>query len=310
MVKRDGGCSGLRRGRLEILAERLAKLPALPEAALELDVLTRDPKSCVADFERVISKDPGLAAKVLRCANSALFPNRWGRVDDLRRAIVALGIRTLNSIAMGFLIQQRFERALEGSPLSHVTLWQHCITTAVGAKVTAAVKRYAEVHEAFLAGLLHDIGYSLIGALAPEDLSKLMRATSVARETPEDFESNVLGYTHQEIGYTAALRWNLPGFVCNAILHHHSPWEDEATQEVTLFVHRGDVLAAELGYKCDERLPAPRVQWEAERELDLSSGQVEEIAKVVGSEVVVAHSMFGIPLPEHAAETRDQDEAA
>lgn len=305
-----GSVNTLDRGRLETLAERLVQLPALPEAALELDLLTRDPKSSVADFERVISKDPALAAKVLRCANSALFPNRWGKVDDLRRAIVALGIRTLNSIAVGFCFHQTLGRPVEGSPLSQVTLWQHCIAAAVSAKVIAAVKRYSEVHEAFLAGLLHDIGYSIIGVLAPEDMGKLMRATYLAERPTGDFELDLLGYNHQQIGHRAAVRWNLPTFACNAILHHHSPWEDEETEDVSLYVHRADVLAAELGYIGDEKLPRPELEWDADRELDLGPEQMKEIAKVVRGEVIVAHSMFGIPLPERRVETKEEDEAA
>jgi HD-like signal output (HDOD) protein len=298
------------RGRLETLAERLIRLPALPEAALELDLLTRDPKSSVADFERVISKDPALAAKVLRCANSALFPNRWGKVDDLRRAIVALGIRTLNSIAVGFCFHQTLGYAVEGSPLSHVTLWQHCIATAVGAKVIAAVKGYPEVHEAFLAGLLHDLGYLIVSVVAPEDLEKLMRATCLAQSPGDDFELTVLGYNHQQIGHRAALRWHLPGCVCNAMLHHHAPWEDEETQRISLYVHRADVLSLVIGYAGGDKLPKPHLQWDAERELDLSPEQMDEIAKVVRGEVVVAHSMFGIPLPERTLETVDQEEEA
>lgn len=298
------------RGKLETLAERLIRLPALPEAAIELDILTRDPKSSMSDFERVISRDPALSAKVLRCANSALFPNRWGEVDDLRRAIVALGIRTLNSIATGFCFHQTLGGPVEGSPLSHVRLWQHCIATAVSAKVIAAVKRYPEVHEAFLAGLLHDIGYSIISVLAPEDIGKLMRATHVAEKVTDDFELDLLGYNHQQIGRRAAIRWNLPAFVCNAILHHHSPWDDKETQNISLYVHRADILSVQLDYRGGEKLPPPLLERDAERELALSDEQMEEIAKVVRSEVVVAHSMFGIPLPEQAVETVDQAEAA
>jgi len=142
---------------VEQVVAQVKDLPTLPEVTTEVIKLTDDPNATAQDINRVVGKDQGLTAKVLKLANSAYygFPRRISTVTD---ATVMLGFQTLRSIVMAASVSDMLSREMKGYSLGSGELWRHSQATAMGARLLARQCKYPAADVAYTAGLLHDIG--------------------------------------------------------------------------------------------------------------------------------------------------------
>jgi putative nucleotidyltransferase with HDIG domain len=201
------------------LEQRLTELPVLPMVLLEL--LRLDPR---ADdhYERVsrlIARDPALATRVLRVANSAAF-SRGRSLVHLEDAIARLG----SVPCANLVIAESTVRVFTPRHAWQRGLWVHAIGVAVLAHSLAAsgLVEGADASLAYLAGLLHDIGRFVLYLEAPDELRAV---DETAWTTPEELlasEQRVCGFNHVELGFRAASKWGLPAPLPLLIHHHHA----------------------------------------------------------------------------------------
>lgn len=197
----------------------LKALPALP--AVIAQMMTVDLQSDEA-FERVLSlleKEPGFSVRVLAIANS-MWSAPLGQVGTLRSAISRVGVVRAASavIAAGvtsvFVPREAWQKGL----------WRHAIEVATGARLLAAVIDDPEVNgdEAYVCGLLHDVGHFVLFERSPESLAKIEEEHWGNPIQLLAAEEAVCGTTHAEVGATAATHWGLPQGICEVIRQHHS----------------------------------------------------------------------------------------
>ncbi len=219
-------------------------LEPLPGHVLEAMRLLDDLTSSAESVAEVLGRDPVLAARVLRLANSALYM-RARRVANLRDAVVLVGFGAVRSLLFTAVAYDAFTPGAPGYGLDRVRMWQHALAVATVARHLART-RELDGEAAFVAGLLHDIGKIALS----HSLEEQYRAVLAAVEGGADFveaERAVVGCDHAQVGAEAARRWNLPEPLVQAIEHHHRP-DEAAALGLADVVHVADALSVMLGF--------------------------------------------------------------
>lgn len=183
-----------------------------------------DPATNAVDVGRVIGQEPGLAARVLRVANSAYY-GLTGKVSTLERAFVLLGSDAVRGIAAAACLDRAAARALDRSPVGLQDLLRHSIATASAAEMLArgsAHRRAAS--EAFIAGLLHDFGVAVQVRVDRAAVDRLI--AEIGNEPPlhvREAEARALCVGHERCVALVFEAWKLPHALVEAVLHHHEP---------------------------------------------------------------------------------------
>jgi diguanylate cyclase (GGDEF)-like protein len=167
----------------------------------------------------VLGQDPVLAAKLLRTANSGMF-GLPREVASVRQAVMVLGLRTVNLLALSF---SAVAVSTGSSPecFDYRGYWTQCMATAIGARKIAERRLPGLKDEAFLAGMLADIGRLLLAERFPERYAPVCEQLAECSEPVEEIEKRALGATHMQVGRALLESWHLPELVCHAVAGHH-----------------------------------------------------------------------------------------
>jgi HD-like signal output (HDOD) protein len=193
---------------------------AFPALAVQIIDLLNGPDVDMAKLLKAISPDPAISVNVLRVANSALY-SRGGEVNDMRMAVMRIGLRGVGEIAAGVAGRTLFDVALRVEYEIFGERWNNLfldtMAVAFGASQFAFEQNVGRADRAFLAGMFHDMGKSL----ALRSLAGLVISGQVPAPIPEAVVDEVLERTHVETGATAMGIWGLPQHLIEACLHHH-----------------------------------------------------------------------------------------
>ncbi|MCP5228660.1 HDOD domain-containing protein [Accumulibacter sp.] len=195
----------------------LYEVPTLPAIVIQALKVLQNPNSDARAVEQVIVNDPAISAKILRVANSAFF-GFSRRVGTISEAVRVLGFTNVQGMifSVGAFDAFRTER------LNLTDFWKHSIATATAARFLSP-QVHCSADEAFMAGILHDIG-KLIFAIQEESYHQVLELSH--GETPMgslEAEQTLFEFTHPEVGEMIAERWDLPARYVAAIAHHHHP---------------------------------------------------------------------------------------
>ncbi|WP_300452643.1 HDOD domain-containing protein [Accumulibacter sp.] len=195
----------------------LYEVPTLPTVVLQALRVMQDPGSDARAVERVIVHDLALSAKILRVANSAFF-GFARRVKTIAEALRVLGFTNVQGmiISVGAFDAFRTER------LNLLDFWRHSIATATAARFLATRQPFSP-DEAFMAGLLHDIGKLIFAVQAEPAYQRVLELCRGTAMSSLDAERTLFEFTHPEVGEMVAERWALPARYVAAIAHHHDP---------------------------------------------------------------------------------------
>ena len=229
---------------LKQLAARIDSLPSLPALYAELVEALESEDSSVQQIGDIISKDPGLTAKILKMVNSSFF-GLLQRVSNPAKAVSLLGLDLVQTIVLASGTFEKFNRMkLKGVSIER--MWDHAMATALLAKTIAQEVRLdrTEMDTAFMSGLLHDIGKLLIAANMPDDFRSVMdhmRANGCSMATSEN---QIIGTTHAAIGAYLLGLWGLPDPIIEAVALHHNPGS-ASTERIGAFAvtHIADAFA-------------------------------------------------------------------
>jgi len=200
---------------------KIKSFPSMPRAAIKLRELLAKDNVEVVEIEKILRQDPGLAANVLRLANSAFFgvPRK---VETLKHAVTLLGVRRFAQIAVSASMSKNLDKAVEGYDLSPGELWLHSIAVSNTAQALARFKNFSETDDVFTPALLHDMGKLVLDQFVRAEQAKIKSITAkgVALEVAEHM---VLGTNHAEIGALILSKWSFPQEIVNAVRWHHNP---------------------------------------------------------------------------------------
>lgn len=230
---------------LDLLDSRMRELPTLPLIAQRVVSLLNNPCSSAADLERVIKHDQALTARVLKLVNSAYygFPRH---ISTVGQGIVILGYKTLKELVLSISIADLFRMKGQAKVFDRAALWQHAVATAVGAKILARRAGVPFEEDAFIAGLLHDIGVLLLD-LCLAEFDEIIALTTTGGLPLIRAEEKVLGFNHTLVGKLLGERWNFPPFLVEVLRYHHRPVPTRNHWVAAALVFLADNLAQEAG---------------------------------------------------------------
>jgi diguanylate cyclase (GGDEF)-like protein len=212
--------------------ERVLKaenLPSLPIVALEVLNLTRRDDVSIDALAKVVQNDPALTAKILKVVNSSMFgiPREIG---SIRQAMVILGLRTVKVLTLSFALVDSVQKTGD-SGLNVAEYWRRSLTTSVAARLLAKIALPRQTEEAFVAGLLSDLGLFAAWRCAPAEYSPVFAAAQSYGEGLCEIEARTFGVTHADLSRELLRKWNLPESVCAAVGAHHGKDIEQLTGE-------------------------------------------------------------------------------
>lgn len=211
-------------------------LSALPRHISQLDTLLRQPPVDLARVTRIISADPEFCDLLLNLTSTELF-NAQSRSVTAPQAVVLFGSDSLRTLALACAFLKYAGRDLSGGDRRQ--LWQHSFLTATLSDRTARQVAYAEPAQAYLGGLLHDIGRLPLVIVALEDVA-VGDVLPMRWQDDPSAEREFFGVDHCKIGRSIAGAWNLVPSLADAIEHHHSPSRAKRDPNLAEIVAAGD----------------------------------------------------------------------
>ena len=204
----------------EALIEKFKKIRTLPHIVTRLVQLVNDEESTLQDFEEVIRLDPALVARLLTLVNSSYF-GLTRKVDSISRAVALLGMKNLHNIAVTDAIQGMLRSHSGTTEFSPQRLWLHSAASGICCKMIAERIFSINGDDAYLCGILHDIG--LIVALEADQDAFLQLIEQLAPNAPPiiEIERQLFQTDHCEVGYILAKDWRIPDPIAEAIRDHH-----------------------------------------------------------------------------------------
>jgi putative nucleotidyltransferase with HDIG domain len=223
---------------------RMETLPSVPSIYHEVIHELSASGGSIHKVAAIISKDVGMTAKILHLANSAFFGLHQS-VNNLERALTLLGFDTVAALVITVQIFSMHSHAWMPG-FSIPALWDHSMTTAALAKAIAKEEKQerSEIEDAFMGGLLHDVGQVILATSLSESYQRVMILVGDRICPLWKAELEVFGTTHAEVGAYLMGLWGLPDPIVEAIAFHHSPRKRLAQSFGPLTaVHVGDALA-------------------------------------------------------------------
>ncbi len=233
--------------------EGLDRLPKLsPLMTQLLAQLSR--RNCeVQDLAQTVERDPMLSGQILRLANSAVF-GRLRPVASVRHAIAMVGIGAMRKFVLASSISNLFSRTKVAANFSIRRFNVHSVATATLLELLSEEVPFESSEDAFLAGLLHDIGKLLIAVSLPRQYDEILALLAVTGRSLIEAERDVIGIDHAELSGLAVSRWELPEAIQWAARHHHQPEKGAAMERpgpqkagLSLGVHYADAYINHLG---------------------------------------------------------------
>ncbi len=208
---------------LRALVSSIDTLPSLPSLYRQImeELESEDPS--VKKVGEIIARDVGMTAKILQLVNSAFF-GLTRHVSSPEQAVVLLGLNTIKTLVISTQIFSDFQE--KGVPAERLDqLWTHSLNTAVCAR-TVAQKAGADsiiVDDAFMAGMLHDVGKLILFQAWPDKADAVLQRSEETGDPVWKSEEAVIGTTHGELGGYLLGVWGLPDNIVEAVAFHHFP---------------------------------------------------------------------------------------
>ncbi|EEG09044.1 HDOD domain-containing protein [Pseudogulbenkiania ferrooxidans] len=201
----------------------LARLPTMSPILVQLlDLCQRDDLN-LSDLSALIGRDAGMVAQIFALSTSAAFQGRT-RPATLDQCLSLLGMNTIKTLVINGSVMQVFNRLVDWQEVDLGEFWGHSLRTALIARELARRMHYPSLEEAYLGGLVHDIGRLALLATVPEDYQSIFRDYQDG-ESLCAAEHAAFGLTHVEVGAWMVEKWQLDSFLGDCVLYHHEPFE-------------------------------------------------------------------------------------
>lgn len=228
------------------LVNKVKEMPPLPQSITQILEITKDDKSSSRELAKVFERDPTLAVNILKIANLPAY-GFSSRISTISHAVVCLGLETIKSIALTSSTHDMLNKEIPAYSLGEGMLWQHSISCAACAKIIAKRIGYQDDEEAYIAGLLLDIGKVILSSFAEDEFNQVAERAEKDEVPFNIAEQEILGFDHPQVGGRVIKKWHLPSALVEAVLYHHQPEKADAHKTLAYIVHLADALSCMLG---------------------------------------------------------------
>ena len=276
----------------------ISHIATLPEITLKIIELVEDPSSTAQDLHKVIANDPALCSRILKVVNSAFYglPRQIGSIN---RAIVLLGLNAVKNIAIAASLTKLFRGGDLCPRFSARDLWIHSMATGAGSKLICDTLKLGLPDEAFLAGLIHDIGIMVEMQAMRDKLVKVFdemkfNADNAPTTDMREIERRILGADHCAFGAALCEAWKFPKSFVHVAGNHHDPLAlPSGNRMLVAVVHTADRLSAQLKYGFRSDIQHIDVENAICEELNMPRTQLETIKLALPKVFEEVQATFG-----------------
>ncbi len=211
----------------EITADKMIMLtrdlPPMPVVAKRVMSVVNDPSTDATQLQEIISKDQAMTSQILKIANSALY-SCSRKIEKLSDAIVMLGFNSIRSLSIMNATSKLYTMTGGGRVmgLKDKLLWEHSLGAAVAAKLAAMKVKPSYAEQAFMGGLMHDLGKLVFHQKIPGEFDQIVEEVYNTGRHFAEVENEKLGFTHAEVGARLIKKWKLTEDFERAVGEHHN----------------------------------------------------------------------------------------
>lgn len=277
---------------LNRIVEKVDEMPVLPNRINRIIEIVEDPDSTVQDLENEILKDQSLTSKVLKLANTTHY-GYPRKISTVSRATILLGFQSIKSIALASTVSKYLIGELEGYALGKNDLWKQSQTCGIISRYIGKKKGIGNPEKAYIAGLLRDIGKTILNHYVKDEYSKIVEMVEGKNLSFLEAERTILGFDHAEVGGKVAQKWNFPDDLVEAIKYHHTPERATENPELVSIVHIADAITMIMGIGIGADGMSYNFSQFAIDILDLSENEIESIISET-SDLIIDEDNFNV----------------
>jgi HD-like signal output (HDOD) protein len=234
---------------IDRIIDEVVTLPSLPGTVAHIMRLVDDPNSPLSLVAKAISADPPLAIKTLRLVNTAYYGLRQ-KVTTIEHAVVLLGTKVIKNLAFTATVLDIMKDEMD-------SFFHHSVACGVAMRTIAMTGPgglpIESTEEAFVYGLLHDIGKVLFKKYLPQEAEEVRQLVIAEGIATYEAEKRIIGVDHAEMGASIGLKWKLPEILVSSIRGHHDisrcPSPEEARLAASIAI--ADLICTRCGIDSD-----------------------------------------------------------
>jgi len=231
---------------LEKIILETIDVPSLPTVAMKALELINDDGSSIDALEKIISRDQSFSSRLLRIANSPYYGmNR--RIDTISGGVMLIGFNTMKSLVVAASLKDMHRKY----GLFEQKLWEHSLGVSVASSLLAQVSKLAKPEEALVAGLIHDVGKTILNNNMSDKYLTVAQKAHDGQVMFYEVETEMFGYNHCDVGALIARKWKLPKNLEVVIEYHHAEtlpvFEDKAYEGLIDIIGVADALCLSQG---------------------------------------------------------------
>jgi len=279
---------------LQKIIDEISDLPTLPAVITQVTRMLQNPKVAANEVGLAIASDQSLASKILKVVNSPFygFPSR---IKTITHAIVILGFNAVKATALSTSVFSALGKESKITRFDRKQFWKHSLGTGAAAKALAKLTNMKDTEEAFLEGLMHDIGKIILDEFHHEQFEEIIALAENKNCLLIEAERDILGgLSHCDIGSYLANRWNLNEEFVAVIENHHAPSSAHAHYELTCIVHVANGLVRCLDYGNSGDNLVSQIDSSAWNLLKLSTNDLPNILDEVDLEMKKSEVFFNL----------------
>ena len=228
------------------IINKMKEIKSFPQFVVETLRKLNDPTSSASDVAQSLSRDEGLVLRILKLANSAAY-GMTRHMSSISEAIALLGYKSVSNIVLAATVYSVMDKGLSGYALDRGELWRHSLTVAYASRYIAQVTKKVSPEEAYVGGLLHDIGKVVLNDYVRFGYGIIVKMVEEEQIPFTEAEFRVLGFDHAMVGEILVERWDLPkGYQC-ATAYHELPEEFAEFQPLLDVVSVANSMCLMLG---------------------------------------------------------------
>ncbi len=252
--------------------DRLIPLPVIVQEIIEI---SNNPNSSAKDLAEVIRKDQSITAKILKIVNSAYY-GFYRKVGGVSHAIVILGFNEIKNITLAACMIQAFSEEYN-EIFNRNEFWVHSLGAAYTARALSAYTQNVKADNAFVIGLLHDIGKVILDQYFSRSYGIVLEEAMKKKESLHTLARNKLGIDHAEVGGIVTEKWKLPIPLVRAIQYHHTPMLVKSSEQEVHLAHLSNFFCHHKGIGSSGNYKPDSLNPKSLESIGLKDVEVDEI---------------------------------
>lgn len=272
-------------------------VPPLPVVVGRMLQVADNPSSNAMDLANIIAEDTALTARVLKLVNSSFY-GFSREISTVTESVILLGFEAITNLVIGMTITSLMAVG-QSRVLDRQRFWQHSLGAAASARILSRLVGYPNSEEAFIAGLMHDIGKIFFDEYLPDEYAAVVSRLHAGERNELLAEREVLGTDHTCAGQMLLKKWRLPAIYQMAARYHHAPLQCEArlatsTGRIVGATYLADIFTKMHGDACDAHAYIPAMDPRVWKLLRLTEEDGARVFLMFDAELKRAREFFGI----------------